>query len=109
MSLVYIIRCLWNWNWQSEVFKLRTNAYSKLAKSIKDSSKKEVFYSGNVFLGEIITGSPLKILVNGLELTEDNVYAKEGIDFSKVKPGEVFIVFKITPRQYVISDKVVKI
>ena len=88
---------------------MSNDPYTKIAKSIKTSNRKEFVNGCSVFIGEVIAKSPLMFRVNGLDLTKDNFYIKYGLNIEEMEIGSSVIAFKVNTRQYVIMDRVVKI
>lgn len=79
------------------------DGYVELAKLIKQEDN-----DNNIFIGEIITTSPspLKIRVNGNDLTTNNMLISDTI--SNFHIGQKVVALKYSTRLYIIIARVVK-
>lgn len=74
------------------------DGYAEIAKMMKQKGK-----DSNVFIGEVISSNPLKIKVNGNDLTSDNMIISDSL--SGFLEGQKVVALKYK-RQYIIIARV---
>lgn len=77
------------------------DGYVELAKLIKQKDN-----DNNILIGEIISTSPLKIRVNGNDLTTNNMLISDSL--SNFYIGQKIVALKYSTRLYLIIARVVK-
>lgn len=75
------------------------DSYAELAKMMKPKDA-----SNNVFIGEVISTDPLKIKVNGNDLTTDNMMISDSL--SNFMIGQRVVALKYSTRLYIIIARV---
>ncbi len=75
------------------------DSYAELAKMMKPQDT-----SSNIFIGEVVSTNPLKIKVNGNDLTADNMMISDNI--SNFMIGQSAVALKYSTRLYIIIARV---
>lgn len=75
------------------------DSYTEIAKMMKPKD-----ISNNVFIGEVINTNPLKIKINGNDLTSDNMMISDSL--SNFMIGQKVVALKYSTRLYIIIARV---
>jgi len=78
------------------------DGYVELAKLINKKDN-----DNNIFIGEIISTSPLKIRVNGNDLTTNNMLISDSL--TNLHTGQKVVSLKYSTRLYIMIARVVKV
>lgn len=75
------------------------DSYTEIAKMMKPKD-----ISNNVFIGEVINTNPLKIKINGNDLTSDSMMISDSL--SNFMIGQKVVALKYSTRLYIIIARV---
>jgi hypothetical protein len=75
------------------------DSYTEIAKMMKPKDT-----SNNVFIGEVINTIPLKIRINGNDLTSDNIMISDSL--SNFTIGQKVVTLNYSTRLYIIIARV---